>query len=110
MSWYKASLTVDDISVGKGSRIMEDFGNLFLLHQPRNERKQLALFSGGFSRHDVTNLYFSPKCAEVPVFKALIDSYNGIPCSEPTKETEEEMAWLGGAQDSWQHMIWHPDL
>lgn len=112
MSWYKISLIEDEITAGKDSKIMETFERL-LLHQSKNERRQLALFSGGWSRHnqhDVTNLYFSPKCAEVPIIKGLIDSYNGIPCNEPTRENEEEMGLLVGVHDYWEHMIWHPDI
>jgi hypothetical protein len=112
MSWYRISLTEDEITTDKEDRIMETF-HMLLLHQPKNERGQLALFSGGWSRHgehDVTSLYFSPKCADIPAIKGLIDSYNGIPCSEPTRETEKEMGLLVGIQDYWEHMVWHPDL
>ncbi len=106
MQWYKITLSADE--VGK-NKIQDDFKKLFLhtTHRPRNE---LALFEGGWSRNDEINLYFSPKCAEVPAFRALIDSYKGVPCSEPTRETEEEMGLLVGAPESWKHMMWNPDL
>jgi len=109
MQWYKITISAEDASQNLHGKIQDDFTKLFVfhVHLPRNE---LALLEGGWSRNDTFNLYFSPKCSEVPTFKALIDSYKGIPCREPTRETEEEMALLVGAQESWKHMMWHPDL
>ncbi len=109
MQWYKVTISANEASQNIDGKIRDDFEKLFLLttHRPRNE---LALFEGGRSRNDEINLYFSPKCAEVTTFKTLIDSYEGVPCSEPTREAEEEMGLLIGAPESWKHMMWHPDL
>ncbi len=87
--------------------IQDVFTKLFLAHEPRNE---LALFSGGWSKSQTFNLYFSPKCAEISSFKDLIDSYKGVPCDKPSRETEREMNLLVGEQGEWEDMIWHPYL
>jgi hypothetical protein len=109
MQWYKITISADEASQNIGGKIEDDFKKLFLFttHRPKIE---LALFEGGRSSNNETNLYFSPKCAEVLAFKALIDSYKGVLCSEPTRETEVEMGLLIGAVESWKHMMWHPDL
>lgn len=104
MQWHKIKISDDQASRNMHSKIQDIFTKLFLEHQPRNE---LALLAGGRSRR-AFNLYFSPKCAEIPAFKALIDSYGGIPCDEPNRKTEKEMSLLAGEQKSWEHMIWHP--
>jgi hypothetical protein len=109
MQWYKITISADEASKNLHSKIQDEFTKLFLFptQQPRIE---LALFSGGWSRNNEFNLYFSPKCAEIPVFKALIDFYKGVPCGEPTRENEKEMGLLVGVQGSWKHMMWHPYL
>jgi hypothetical protein len=104
MRWYKITISADEASKNLHCKIQDIFTKLFLEHQPRNE---LALLGGGWSRRSF-NLYFSPKCAEIPTFKELIDSYGGIPCNKPNRKAEKEMSLLVGEQSQWNDMIWHP--
>jgi hypothetical protein len=109
MQWYKITISGEEANQKLHIKIQDAFEKLFLVyaHQLGDE---LALLDGGWSRNNDSNIYFSPKCSEVPAFKALIDFYKGVPCNEPTRETEKEMGLLIGVQKSWEHMMWRPVL
>ncbi len=107
MTWYKVPITAEQASKDKHGEIQDKFTSLLLT---MGRLENIALFSGGWSRSDEFNVYFTPRCAEIPAFKALIDSYDGISCDEPIREEEKELGLLVGDSVKWSHMIWHPDL
>ena len=73
-------------------------------------RRDMALFSGGWSHSDTFNIYFTPACALHPAMKGLIDSCGAVPCDEPTRETESELDLLVGDSVRWGDHVWCPDL
>lgn len=107
MTWYKVTLTVEQFHNDKQGEIEDKFARLTL---QMGRSKEVALFRGGFSENDGLNFYFTPRCGEIPMFKALIDSYGGIPCDKPTREVENELGISNGDMIAWKDMRWCPDL
>lgn len=105
MSWYKV-----EISEIQGRNLANEFMNI-LLSISKHKRKDMYIFSGGFSHDDYYNLYFSPFCASHPAMKGLIDSCGAVPCDEPTRETESSLHKIDGSDSGrWRDFFWHPDL
>jgi len=101
MEWYKITVT----QAGNKSREIIDVFTKTI--QTVGGVEGIAVFYGGRSQDKKFNVYFSPQCAENHLFKALIDSYGGVPCGKPTKEVEKEMNALFKLDDTWDDMIWH---
>ncbi|MCP4611076.1 MAG: hypothetical protein GY845_20395 [Planctomycetes bacterium] len=106
MSWHKVTISAHQASLGQHIKLQDDFLKIFMmLRGPEN----MALLSGGWSRSDTFNIYFTPACVSKPAMKALIDSCGAVPCDEPTRETERELGGPIGHSERWREYIWHPD-
>jgi len=107
MSWYKVTISYHQPDFHQYGGLQDKFEEIFIkLGGP----KDMALFSGGRSRSETFNLYFTPACASHPVMKGLMDSWGGVACEEPTRETESELGLLVGEAGKWDRHIWCRDL
>ncbi len=107
MSWYKVTISAHQPDFYQHGKLQDQFTQIFMV--VRN-RRDMALFSGGWSHSDTFNIYFTPACALHPARKGLIDSCGAVPCDEPTRETESELSLLVGNSVRWGDHVWCPDL
>ncbi len=105
MSWYKVTISAHQPDFYQHGKLQDHFAQIFMVV---HNRLGMALLSGGWSPSDTFNIYFTPACASHPAMKALMDKYDAVPCDEPTRETESELALLVGESDKWD--VWCTDL
>lgn len=89
MSWFKVTLTHNQVSAGEMLKIPEEFQDLYIASgMPQN----MALFCSAepISPDELAILYFSP--ASATIASALISKYSGVPCEAP----KGELPWLAG--------------
>ena len=106
MSWHKVTISAHQADLGQHIKLQDDFLKIFMVLRGPED---MALLSGGWSRSDTFNIYFTPACVSNPAMKALIDSCGAVPCDEPTRETERELGGPVGHSGRWREYIWHPD-
>ena len=106
MPWCKINISVHQPNFEFDKKIRDEFEMILLDSQ---HRKDMALFSSGWSATDTFNMYFSPACSSNPAMKALMDRYEAIPCDEPTRDTEKSMTLVFGDEIRWNGYAWSPD-
>ena len=104
MDWYKVTITAEEATQGRHAKIQDAFDHIFM---ELGSNKELALLESGYNSDDTFNIYFTPKCYEVPGLKVLIDSNDGVACEEPA---DKEVAFLNGVEDVWKHLIRRPSI
>jgi hypothetical protein len=96
MLWYKATLTFEQIASGEGTRLQNQFKEIFLAAlAPKN----MALF-GDITDTPSTTFYFSPESYKHA--ESLVLSHLGYPCEKPDKEN---VAFLVG-DDAAKEDLW----
>jgi hypothetical protein len=91
MSWFKVSLTNEQVAEENLIKLQENFMRLY---RENYAPEGMALFSGKPELEDnqlIHPVYFSP--ASVQFAQTLIYSYSGTPCEQPG---EEDMSLLVG--------------
>ena len=83
MSWFKVSLTNDQVAAGELIKLKEDFMKLYIAN---NTPEGMALFSGKRERDNqlIYPVYFTP--VSLQFAQKLVSSYSGVPCEQPKKE------------------------
>ena len=69
MGWHKVTITKEEIAQGRPFEIQKAFEHIFL---KLGGNKELALLGSGYNSDDTVNIYFTPKCYEIPALKVLI--------------------------------------
>ena len=89
MSWFKVSLTNDQVKIGGLINLQEDFKELYLKN---NAPEGMALFTGKpeWDNQLIYPVYFSP--VSLQFARILVSSYSGVPCEQPKKEDMELLA------------------
>ncbi len=93
MSWFKVSLTCDQVMAGAINKLRKDFRKLYI----KNRSPQgMALFLGipEWDKQQIYPLYFSPSSSQFT--EDLISSYSGTPCEQPKKD---DVSIIGGCYD-----------
>lgn len=82
VSWFKVSLTSNQVASGEINKIQHEFDNLY---HAAGRPKDMALFSATLpvSKDDFAVLYFSP--VSLSVATSLISKYSGTACEAPKK-------------------------
>jgi len=93
MTWYKISLTQDQVEEREIFTLRDRFHKLFL---DSGCPKNMALFSTPPLSKNDWPFYLSPAC--LPVAESLIASYSGVPCEKPKKE--EFLSCVAGDGDA----------
>ena len=95
MSWYKISLTNEQVTDQEMFNIQHRFRELFM---KTGGPKDMALFCSAspVSKEEFAIIYFSPSCS--PVTDLIIAQYWGEPCEKPAKDV---VALLMGHADAW---------
>lgn len=98
MSWYKITLSYEEISAGLMIAIRDNFERIF---SNSGKPREMALFADIVSQVNAqqiileTDLYFSPGAFQYAV--TLIYAYSGAPCRKPTADS---VALLVGHEDA----------
>jgi len=104
MDWHKVTITAEEASQGRHSKIQDAFVQIFM---QSGGNKELALMESGYNSDNTFNIYFTPKCYEIPALKALIDSNDGVICEEPA---DKEVGFAAGVAGVWEHLIRHRSI
>ena len=92
MTWYKVSLTPNQIQALELGKLIDKFVQLFIA---AGKPKEMALFGEKELSNNDQVLYFSPACSDKAA--SLISAYSGIPCEKPEKESLNRLQ--GGTVD-----------
>jgi hypothetical protein len=93
MTWFKVSLTKDQVESKAIEKIRIGFRKLYVKkHTPQG----MALFLGKpeWDNRQIYTIYFSPVASQFA--QDLISSYSGVPCEQPKKES---VNIIGGCYD-----------
>ena len=99
MNWHKVTITAKEATQGRHAKIQDDFVQIFM---KLGGNKELALLESGYNSDGTFNIYFTPKCYDVPALKVLIDSNDGVECEEPS---DKEVGFAAGVAGVWEHLI-----
>ncbi len=99
MDWYKVIITAEEATQGRHTKIQEAFVHVFV---GLDGDEELALLISGYNSDATFNIYFTPKCYEIPALKILIDSNDGEACEEPA---DKEVGFAAGVAGVWEHLI-----
>jgi len=92
MSWYKITLSHEDIAAQKHRALQSSFTELFLAS---GGPKGAGMFSN--PEIGIHEYYFSPVAAELA--EVLIAGYSGVPCDAPTRSEAHPLVSHTGALD-----------
>jgi hypothetical protein len=80
-SWYKATLSQDEVARSKNSSLLSAFTKIFLSNRCP---KDAAMLSNPDPPYFPAIFYFSP--GAVTIAKDLIKSYSGVECDAPSRK------------------------
>jgi hypothetical protein len=90
MSWYKVTLSGDDITAGKNTSLQDDFTTLWInAGSPRD--------AGMFWSPSTHDYYFSLGASEIAT--GLIARYLGLECTAPARSDAWTVVGPDGAKD-----------
>ena len=95
MSWYKISLTSEQIIMGESQNILDQLTSL-LMHT--DIPVGFAVFAGKQLKK-VTPYYFAPDC--MPYASEIISSYDGFPCEKPSSDDIEALVVAADQPSAW---------
>jgi len=93
MSWYKISLTKDQVANHQGNRLIDEFQEIY---SEEDAPEEMALFSG----NDLTEgrtYYFSPGAVKYVLI--ILSFYTGSKCDAPLYEEVSLELGTGDAKD-----------
>lgn len=96
MTWYKVSLTPDQIEAKELVKLIDKFVASF---KAADEPEEMVLFGEKELDNDHQLIYFSPTCSDKAA--SLISSYSGIPCEKPKREN---LTWLQGSRGAFDSL------
>lgn len=92
MTWYRVTLSDEDISAMRQFELQNAFAVIFADH---DAPKDAGMFEGkGLGSHDY---YFSPGAVTIAIL--LINHYGGVQCSAPPRSSVVESVTNSGAID-----------
>jgi hypothetical protein len=95
MSWYKVSMTSEEIIEGKGIKFQSEFAGIFIV---KGSPVDAAMFS---NRSGIENdYYFTPEAFRIA--KELILGYAGVECPDPVGSTLSVLVSNGS---KWQKFV-----
>jgi len=99
-SWYKITLSNEDLAAGKHMKLQDEFEAIFvsLFASSEPPSSDFAMFGNRkFSRNN-HNFFFSEKAMSSPLLQLLMRAYSGVPCERPMKD---DVSLLVGHANSW---------
>ncbi len=94
-SWNRIKMSNADLTLGKPSKLQDEFEDIFMLSKPT---KEFAMFGNRRFESDNHVFYFSAEAVKSPLVKILMNKYSATPCEQPQKN---EVSLLVGYADSW---------